>query len=58
MIFANHYLIAHGMGFIVIPEEKVPQFKKLLVEFYEGKPIEVISKFMKKYCWKNFDDIK
>ena len=58
VIFANHYLIAHGMGFIVIPEEKVPQFKKLLVEFYEGKPIEVISKFMKKYCWKNFDDIK
>ena len=58
VIFANHYLIAHGMGFIVIPEEKVPQFKKLLVEFYEGKPIEVISKFMKKYCWKNFDGIK
>ena len=54
VIFANHYLIAHGMGFIVIPEEKVPKFKKLLVEFYEGKPIEVISKFMKKYCWKNF----
>ena len=58
VIFANHYLIAHGMGFIVIPEEKVPQFKKLLVEFYEGKPIEVISKFMKKYCWKNLDGIK
>ena len=58
VIFANHYLIAHGMGFIVIPEEKVPQFKKLLVEFYEGKRIEVISKIMNKYCWKNLDGIK
>ena len=30
VIFANHYLIAHGGGFLVIPESEVPEFKKLL----------------------------
>lgn len=54
VIFANHYLIAHGMGFLVIPEKEVPEFKKLLVAFYEGEPIEVISGFMRERCWKNF----
>ncbi|MCM1253508.1 MAG: Fic family protein [Clostridium sp.] len=54
VIFANHYLIAHGMGFIVIPEKAVPEFKKLLIAFYEGESIEVISGFMKERCWKNF----
>ncbi len=54
VIFANHYLIAHGMGFLVIPEKEVPEFKKLLVAFYEGEPIEVISDFMRERCWKNF----
>ncbi len=54
VIFANHYLIAHGMGFLVIPEKKVPEFKKLLVRFYEGESIEIISRFLHDYCWKNF----
>lgn len=54
VIFANHYLIAHGMGFIVIPEKDVPEFKRLLVGFYEGEPIEIISSFMRERCWKNF----
>lgn len=53
VIFANHYLIAHGEGFIVIPEKNVPEFKKLLVDFYEGEAIEVISNFMRERCWKN-----
>jgi len=25
VIFANHYLIAQGMGFLVIPEKAVPK---------------------------------
>lgn len=54
VIFANHYLIAHGEGFLVIPENCVPEFKKLLVSYYEGKDISVIAEFMKKYCWKSF----
>ena len=54
VIFANHYLIAHGQGFLVIPEEHVPEFKKKLVAYYEGEDLAVISEFLKKYCWKTF----
>lgn len=54
VIFANHYLIAHGGGFIVIPEKEVPDFKKLLIEYYEGKDSSRIMQFMKDKCWKTF----
>lgn len=54
IIFANHYLIAQGMGFLVIPEMDVPEFKKLLVEYYEGAPLEIIGAFLREKCWKNF----
>ena len=54
VIFANHYLIAQGMGFLVIPEKDVPEFKKLLVQYYEGEPLDVIGAFLKERCWKNF----
>ena len=52
VIFANHYLISHGGGFIVIPEKEVPEFKKLLVKYYEGEDISNIASFMKGRCWK------
>ena len=52
VIFANHYLISHGGGFLVIPEKEVPEFKNLLVKYYEGEDIAIISDFMKKNCWK------
>lgn len=54
VIFANHYLIAHGQGLLVIPEEHVPEFKKKLVEYYEGEDIRDISTFLKDKCWKKF----
>lgn len=54
VIFANHFLIAHGQGFIVIPEKAVPEFKKLLVEYYENDDIAMIAEFMRKNCWKSF----
>ena len=54
VIFANHYLIAHGQGFLVIPEEHVPEFKKKLIAYYEGEELSVIAGFLKKNCWKNF----
>lgn len=54
VIFANHYLIAHGNGLLIIPEQEVPEFKKLLVEYYEGAPLEVIGTFLRNKCWKNF----
>ncbi len=52
VIFANHYLIAHGGGFLVIPEKEVPEFKGLLVKYYEGEDISVLTDFLKKNCWK------
>ncbi len=54
VIYANHYLIAHGNGFLVIPEEHVSEFKKKLISFYEGEDISIISEFLKKNCWKTF----
>ena len=54
VIYANHYLIAHGQGFLVIPEEHVPEFKQLLERYYEGEDIEVIRAFLKQNCWKTF----
>lgn len=55
VIFANHYLISHGGGFLVIPEKEVPEFKRLLVKYYKGEDITVIADFMKKYCWKKIE---
>ena len=55
VIFANHYLISHGGGFLVIPEKEVPEFKRLLVKYYEGEDTTVIADFMKKYCWKKIE---
>lgn len=54
VIFANHYLIAHRQGFKVIPVKAVPNFKRLLVKYYEDYDIDVISDFMKDKCRKNF----
>ena len=52
VIFANHYLISHGGGFLVIPEKKVPEFKRLLVKYYDGEDISTIADFMKQHCRK------
>lgn len=54
VIFANHYLISKGEGFIAIPEEDVPEFKKLLVAYYEGKDTGEIINFIKTKCWRTF----
>lgn len=54
VIYANHYLISHGQGLLVIPENHVSEFKRKLVDYYEGEDIAVISSFLKHNCWKNF----
>ena len=54
VIFANHYLIANAGGLLVIPESFVPQFKKLLVNYYEDKDKGDIKAFLKLNCHKNF----
>ena len=38
---------------IVIPEDKVEEFKSLLVSYYEGKDIQKIKEFLKKDCYIN-----
>ena len=52
VIHANHYLISRGMGIMYIPEKAVHDFKKLLVDYYEGEDISVISDFLKEKCWQ------
>ncbi|EPI59839.1 hypothetical protein HMPREF1580_00667, partial [Gardnerella vaginalis JCP8070] len=40
-------MISHGQDLLVIPENKVTEFKKLLVEYYEGEDSQVIASFMR-----------
>lgn len=54
VIFANHYLISQGGGMIIIPEKCVPEFKKLLVTYYEDRDNGEITEFMKTNCIKSF----
>ena len=51
VIFANHYLISNGMGLLVIPFEAVPEFKKLLVEYYEDRDNGKARKFLLDKCY-------
>lgn len=55
VIFANHYLIAHGGGFLVIPEKAVPEFKRLLVRYYEGEDEAIIADFLRENCWERIN---
>lgn len=50
VIFANHYLIANGLGLMYVPEDKVDEYKKLLVEFYESGVKKEIADFIKNNC--------
>lgn len=54
VIFANHYLISQGGGLIAIPEKEVPEFKRLLVNYYEDKDTSTIKAFIKEKCWRKF----
>ena len=46
VIFANHILISNGAGLIVIPEDNVPEYKKLLIDYYETDRTEEIKQFL------------
>lgn len=49
VIFANHFLISRAKGLIVIPNEKVEDYKKLLILYYEGKDEKSIKDFLKEF---------
>ena len=54
IIFANHYLVAHGAGLMVVPENIVPEFKQLLVRYYEDTDVKAIKDFLKNQCYRTF----
>ena len=54
VIFANHFLISKGEGLLVIPEQEVSTFKRLLVKYYEGTDDGSIFSFMLEKCWRRF----
>jgi len=54
VIFANHFMISKGKGLLVIPENHVPEFKHLLVAYYEDKDKGEIREFMRSKCWRSF----
>ncbi len=56
IIFANHYLIAHGGGLMVVPEDLVPEFKKMLVKYYENIDLNSIKVFMREKCLKQLEN--
>lgn len=51
VIFANHYLISKGKGLIVIPTDKIEEYKKLLIDFYESNDNKIIFNFLKEKCY-------
>ena len=54
VILANHYMITKGQGLLVIPQEHVPEFKRLLVAYYEDRDNGEIMEFMRSKCWRTF----
>lgn len=55
VIFANHYLIGKGKGIIVIPVEKIDQYKTLLIKYYETNDNTEIKSFLINECYININ---
>lgn len=53
ILFANHFLIAHAAGLLVVPEAEVSEFKRLLVLYYEDRDDGALTVFMKERCWRS-----
>lgn len=54
ILLANHFLISHGEGLLVVPEADVPRFKELLIAYYEERDEGKLAAFMKDRCWRRF----
>ncbi len=50
VIFGNHFLIGKGQGLIIVPYRLVPEFREVLVRYYEGNETEFHS-YLKEKCW-------
>lgn len=54
VIFANHFMLTKGQGLLVIPQDHVLEFKRLLVAYYEDRDNGEIVEFMRNKCWRTF----
>ena len=50
VLYANHILISRGAGLIVVPEEEVSAYKKLLIGYYETDEPAAIKRFLLGKC--------
>lgn len=51
-LMANKVLIQNDIGIFQIPIEKMEEFKRMLIDFYESGEDENIIAFMREYCIK------
>ena len=56
ILLANHYLISKGKGLLAVPFELVPEFKKLLIGYYEDYDTDSIKEFLKEKCWRKLNN--
>jgi Fic family protein len=54
VILANHYLIAHGLGIMAVKDKDVPEFKKDLVAYYEGRDEESVRTLLRDKALRTF----
>lgn len=52
VLFANHILISKGKGIIVIPAERVQEYKELLIQYYESDNDQRIREFLRLYAYQ------
>ena len=50
VIFANHFLIAHGAGLLSIPEAQVQEFRSRLVAYYDSGDEDAMVAYMADTC--------
>ncbi len=55
MLAANHEMIRNGCGIISVPIEFQPEFRRLLVEFYETNEMSVLKQFVYDNCIDGID---
>ena len=51
LIIANHYLISHGKGLLMIEADNSNKYKELLLDYYESNNKKDIYKFLKEECY-------
>lgn len=56
MMIANKEMITNGAGIISIPDEKIEDFYKLLISFYESNDMNEIKEFVYEHCIDGITD--